>query len=172
MSAPNQIRTYRDADRDAVRALYPLGFPEEDLTGLVGELLGHQDVLNLCAVQTGRVVGHAALSLCQVTDNETTVGLLGPLCVLPEVQRMGVGAALIESGALRLAQGGVSAMLVLGDPNYYSNFGFSAPNPIEAPYPLPEAWADAWRIRILTASPPVSGQLQPPRPWMKPELWA
>jgi len=172
VAAPNRIRTSQEADRAAVLSLYPLAFPQEDLTGLVDALLGHTEVLNLSAVQNERLVGHMALALCQVASSPAPVALLGPLCVHPDLQRAGVGAALIESGALRLAQGGVSAIFVLGDPDYYTQRGFDRPSPVTAPYPLPEDWAEAWRIRVLDPQhAPQKGVLSVPAPWAQAELW-
>jgi predicted N-acetyltransferase YhbS len=46
---------------------------------------------------------------------------LAPLAVLPEVQRSGVGSALVRHA---LAQLGDACVVVLGDPAYYGKFGF------------------------------------------------
>ena len=51
---------------------------------------------------------------------------LAPLAVLPEWQRRGIGAWLVELGLETLRGQGVPAAAVLGDPAYYGRFGFSA----------------------------------------------
>ncbi len=42
----------------------------------------------------------------------------------PEYQRQGIGTALINEGLDRLRQKGASGCILIGDPNYYSRFGF------------------------------------------------
>lgn len=49
---------------------------------------------------------------------------LGPISVLPEMQRQGVGRALIHAGNSRLRERGAKGIVVLGDPEYYRRFGF------------------------------------------------
>ncbi len=49
---------------------------------------------------------------------------LAPLGVLPELQRSGVGSALIRHGLEELRQTGQRAIVVLGHPAYYAKFGF------------------------------------------------
>lgn len=49
---------------------------------------------------------------------------LAPMAVVPERQREGIGAALVEVG-LRACRGiGTEAVVVLGHPGYYPRFGF------------------------------------------------
>jgi len=43
---------------------------------------------------------------------------------------------------------------------------------VTPPYPLPEAWRDAWQSLALEAAAPVrSGVLTVPAPWRQPALW-
>ncbi|WP_375548864.1 GNAT family N-acetyltransferase [Oceanicaulis alexandrii] len=159
-------------DHKALLALYPEAFPDEDLTGLVADLLGHPDVLSLTAWTGLSIAGHAVLTRCSVTDDDTRVALLGPLCVAPQAQRQGLGRALIEDAARQLKAESVSAMLVLGDPNYYTLCGFDQVSPVAAPYPLKPEWRDAWRMRPLTDAAPERGTLRVPTPWADPVLWS
>lgn len=50
--------------------------------------------------------------------------ILGPIAVLPEHRRRGIGTALINEGLERAAEVGFGAVVVVGDPVYYSRFGF------------------------------------------------
>jgi putative acetyltransferase len=159
-------------DQDALLALYPRAFPDEDLTGLVAALLSHPDVLSLTAWTGLSISGHAALTRCAVTGSDARVALLGPLCVAPDTQRQGLGGALIEEAAHQLKAEGVSAMLVLGDPDYYALRGFDQVSQVEPPYPLNPDWRNAWRIRALTDAAPERGTLQVPAPWADAALWS
>ena len=46
------------------------------------------------------------------------------MAVLPELQGRGIGSKLIREGLERCRQAGYDAVVVLGDPAYYSRFGF------------------------------------------------
>lgn len=166
MSDTLSIRPSIADDHDAILAIYPEAFPDEDLTGLVKALLDHEDVTSLSALMGDIIIGHMALAKCGVTDSDSKLALLGPLCVSPDAQKAGVGKSLIEIGAHLLKTDGIAAMLVLGDPKYYTPRGFSEPSPIK-----PE-WAEAWRIRQLTDDTPSTGTLIVPEPWADEALWA
>jgi putative acetyltransferase len=51
---------------------------------------------------------------------------LAPLGVAPDFQRRGHGSALVRAGIEALRAEGCQAIIVLGDPDYYARFGFSA----------------------------------------------
>jgi putative acetyltransferase len=79
-------------------------------------------VLSLVATHKGQIIGQVALS-------PATIGVgrylcVGPLAVLPDHQRKGVGTALMEH-ALGVAQAyGRNGVVLQGDLNYYARFGF------------------------------------------------
>ncbi|MBE0556153.1 MAG: N-acetyltransferase, partial [Proteobacteria bacterium] len=49
---------------------------------------------------------------------------LGPVSVLPEYQRKGIGKALIQEGLSRLKSQNAKGCCLVGHPQYYSKFGF------------------------------------------------
>jgi putative acetyltransferase len=49
---------------------------------------------------------------------------LGPVSVLPEYQRQGIGGALIQEGLSRLKGLGARGCCLVGHPEYYKRFGF------------------------------------------------
>lgn len=80
--------------------------------------------LSLVAEIDGRVVGHIAYSPVEISDGTTDWYGMGPVSVFPELQRQGIGSALVnESLSMLRAMGGQGCALV-GDPNYYQRFGF------------------------------------------------
>ncbi|AQZ50766.1 GNAT family N-acetyltransferase [Martelella mediterranea] len=52
--------------------------------------------------------------------------LLGPLAVEPGLSGKGVGGALMRAAIAEAAARGHGAILLVGDPEYYARFGFSA----------------------------------------------
>ena len=101
------------------------GRPEE--AGLVDQLRQQQSLaLSLVAVWPGQLVGHLAFSpvLLEPPAGPISVLGLGPLAVLPNYQRQGVGAQLVWVGLAHCRQQGHQAMVVLGSPSYYGRFGF------------------------------------------------
>ncbi len=163
------VRESTPDDASAIDALYPAAFPDEDLLPLVRALLADPDVvLSLVATVDGELAGHCLFTRCAVGD--TQAALLGPLAVAPARQRQGAGSALVNRGLERLQNGGVSIVLVLGDPHYYSRFGFAADARVEPPFPLPAEWREAWQS-VTTAAPAPAGKLAVPAPWQQPDLW-
>lgn len=82
--------------------------------------------LSLVAEVDARVVGHAAFSPVTISDGACNWCGLGPLSVLPELQRQGIGQALTHDGLFQIKQLGAAGCVVLGDPNYYVRFGFAS----------------------------------------------
>lgn len=80
--------------------------------------------LSLVAEDEGEVVGYLAASEARIGTQDGW-GLIGPLAVLPSRHRQGIGSALMAEALRRLRATSRGAALV-GDPAYYSRFGFRA----------------------------------------------
>ena len=95
---------------------------------MVNELRKRDGVtdLSLVAVVDGIVVGYIICSKAEVkTDKGVTPVLnFGPISVLPEYQRKGIGKALITNMIEKATQLGYGAILFFGRPEYYPQFGF------------------------------------------------
>lgn len=112
------------AIRDVVaRAFEGKAFADDDDPLIVERLRADGSlVLSLVAEAGGRVIGQIALSPAKIGDLKYLC--LGPLAVLPEHHAKGIGADLVGH-AIGVAQGyGRDGVVLLGDPNYYSRFGF------------------------------------------------
>lgn len=83
--------------------------------------------LSLVAAGVDGVAGHILFSPVTLEPpGETLHGLgLGPIAVLPEMQRTGIGSRLIRAGLELCHAQGYDFIVLLGDPHYYSRFGFS-----------------------------------------------
>lgn len=80
--------------------------------------------LSLVAEADGRVIGHIAFSPVTISDGARNWYGLGPVSVLPEYQRRGIGSALIREGLSRLKDLGAGGCCLVGHPAYYRRFGF------------------------------------------------
>ncbi len=80
--------------------------------------------ISLVAEVGGRVVGHIALSPVTISDGTKNWYGLGPVSVLPEYQRRGIGKALIQEGLSRLRKLSAKGCCLVGHPQYYRKFGF------------------------------------------------
>lgn len=81
--------------------------------------------LSLVAIVNGRVTGHIAFSPVTISDGTQGWYGLGPVSVLPEYQRQGVGKALIHEGISRLKSMHARGCCLVGHPEYYKKFGFT-----------------------------------------------
>lgn len=83
--------------------------------------------VSLVAERDGRIVGHIAFSPVAMSDGSPGWYGLGPVSVLPEYQRQGIGGALIREGLSRLKGLGARGCCLVGHPEYYKRFGFQNP---------------------------------------------
>jgi len=88
--------------------------------------------------QAPRVVGHVAFSPVAISDGSPNWYGLGPVSVAPAFQRCGIGQELIEAGLARLRALGAAGCVVLGEPEFYSRFGFAADPQLTLPGVPPE----------------------------------
>jgi len=121
------IREERPSDGDAIDALLRVVFAGEDEAALVNRLRAGGDlVLSLVAERDGRIVGHAGFSRAAIEadDERLEVAWLAPVAVAAEHQAKGIGSAMIGEGLGRCGSLGLAYAVVVGNPDYYSRFGF------------------------------------------------
>ena len=94
--------------------------------------------LSLVAEVDGRLVGHVAFSPVAVSDGSAGWYGLGPVSVAPDLQRQGIGSALIREGLQRLRALGAQGCALVGEPAYYARFGFKADAALLLPGVPPE----------------------------------
>ncbi|MEX2202152.1 MAG: N-acetyltransferase [Dongiaceae bacterium] len=127
MTAP-AIRQERPGDRTVIHSLLVVAFAGSNEADLVNRLRADGSLTaSLVATDGGRIIGHVAASPIAIEGVPArTAASLAPLAVLPERQRQGVGTALVATLIERLARAGTDLVFVLGDPVYYTRFGFQA----------------------------------------------
>jgi putative acetyltransferase len=154
------VRLEAPGDQEAVRRVNLAAFPGPEEAAIVDAIrdeapAGWQSLVAVDAA--GEVVGHLLLSPCPVEDAEgsavATVLALGPVAVLPALQRRGVGSALIATAMSLAVARAVPAVVLLGHPSYYPRFGFEPARDLGLEAPA-DAWPDeAWMARRLPAWP-------------------
>ena len=174
MSDELEIRESVQADAPAIESLYPKAFPDEDLLPLVRDLLHRPAIaVSIVGAIDLQIVGHAMFTTCGVVGSSVKAALLGPLAVAPAWQRKGIGSGIVRDGLQRLKDADVGLVCVLGDPAYYSRFGFVRETSVEPPFPLPAEWQGAWQSLYLDDKTALcSGKLTVPPQWLKPALWS
>lgn len=123
------VREERPEDLEAIREINRQAFGRVDEARLVDALRdGGYTRLSLVAEEGGRIVGHILFSdLPIVTQSGTLHALaLAPMAVLPNRQRQGIGSRLVREGLRACAEAGHYMVVVLGHPDFYPRFGFSA----------------------------------------------
>lgn len=117
------IRPERPSDSYAVRRVHDLAFGRPDEYQVVEALRTNGGAtLSLVAEIDGEIVGHIMFSPVTIDRQHPAVGL-GPMAVLPEQQRTGIGSRLVREGLDALREAGHDAVVVLGH-QYYPRFGF------------------------------------------------
>jgi putative acetyltransferase len=136
------IRPASSGDHAPIARLDDAAFGGSDESALVARLRADDAVVvELVAEADGEVVGHILFSRLPIECGDRVVDAvaLAPMAVLPGRQRAGVGSALVRSGLDACRALGVAAVLVVGWPEYYPRFGFSAEtaSPLTAPFSGP-----------------------------------
>lgn len=155
-----EVRAERAEDVDAVRQVLLAAFETDGEARLVDTLRpGHAWLPDLCVVaeENGAVVAFALLSRIMVGGEPGLA--LGPVAVLPDLQKRGLGTAVIQESLRRAAAGGERLVLVLGDPGYYGRLGFVP----AGPFGITSEWSsfgDAWQVLALNTV-----EARYPAPW-------
>jgi putative acetyltransferase len=122
-----EIRHERPEDEPGIRRVNELAFGQPDEAMLVDALrAGNAVMLSLVAVREREIVGHILFSAVTVTSPQERYFAVGlaPMAVVPDLQRHGVGSALVRASLEQLARAGHRAIVVVGHPDYYPRFGF------------------------------------------------
>ncbi len=124
------IRNEIDADVDAITEVTIAAFKTLEISNhteqFIVEALRANNALtvSLIAEVDGHVVGHIAFSPVTISDGTQNWYGLGPVSVLPEHQRKGIGKSLILKGISRLKGLNAKGCCLVGHPDYYRKLGF------------------------------------------------
>ena len=121
------VRIRESRDMDAIRNVLNAAFQRPNEADLVEALArnGHLH-LSIVAEIAGSVVGYIAFSPVTIKGESRSFAAqgLGPLAVLPEFQKMGIGSALVRASLEAAFRRGHRIIVLLGNPAFYGCFGF------------------------------------------------
>ncbi len=125
------VRPERPSDVPAVEAVVAAAFEGPQVPTLLRDMRGDHSWLGLSFVaepagSSGDPVGHVSFTRGWVDapDRLVDVLVLSPLSVRPDVQRRGVGRALVLEALGTLDSRPEPLVFLEGDPGYYSRLGF------------------------------------------------
>jgi predicted N-acetyltransferase YhbS len=172
-----RMRTEQPEDRPAILALTAAAFAVSPITGLpvagepeeVGLLRGLFDCaeylpeFSIVAELDGEIVGHVISTRGWAGELEL-LGL-GPIGVVPRLQRHGIGTALMNETVARANLAGERGIALLGSPDFYSRFGF-VPSTSLGVAPPEAGWSHHFQLLPLALWPGgVSGTFRYARPF-------
>ncbi len=119
-----QITNESSVVEDKIRHMVSVAFGRPNEAILVDMLRHSGDlVASRVAMDGEEVVGHVALSRLKSPPGGVA---LAPLAVVASHRRQGIASALVEDSIEIARHGGHDIIFVLGDPDYYARFGFTA----------------------------------------------
>ena len=130
-----KIRNEAESDFKRVEAITRKSFWNLYIPGcaehyLVHIMRSHQDFLpelDLVIEVDGQVIGNIMYTKTKLIDERGEVKdilTFGPVCILPEYQRMGYGKKLMEYSFEKAAAMGYDVIVIFGNPNNYVSRGF------------------------------------------------
>ena len=126
LETPADWRAVENLTREAFWNHHAPGCDEHYLAHILRESPAFLPELDFVAELNGRVVGNIMYTRARIVRDrggEVPVISFGPLSVLPACQRQGVGRRLIEHTRALAGAAGHAAILIYGDPDFYTRCG-------------------------------------------------
>lgn len=122
-----EFKITENITREAFWNVYKPGCDEHLVLNKLRNSKSYVSELDLVAVFENKIVGHIISTKAKVIDShdfEYEVLCVGPVSVIPEFQKNGIGSKLINE-SIKVATGlNFWGMILFGNPEYYHRFGF------------------------------------------------
>jgi putative acetyltransferase len=147
-----EIRAEAKGDAAGIRKVLGQAFGSGAEASLVDKLRGAgAGVVSLVAEDQGLVVGHIYFTRVGLQEGGEQLALLGlgPMGVLPERQRQGIGSRLVAAGLEACREEEADAVVIVGHPEYYPRFGFRPASAfgLRCEFPIPAELFMALELR-------------------------
>ncbi len=127
ITKPNDFPITENITRETFWNLFKPGCDEHLVLHNLRKSNCYISYLDMIALSNNRIIGHIITTKANVADtqnNEHQVLCVGPISVLPEFQKKGIGAKLLNESIAIAKELGYSGMILFGHPDYYHRFGF------------------------------------------------
>jgi putative acetyltransferase len=147
-----EVRRERPGEEAAIASLNDAAFRQPDESRIVNAIRrARHPTISLVAADGDWIVGHILFTPVDLEPKGTPIVVfgLGPMAVLPAMQRRGIGSRLVEEGLRECSQSGCDAVVVVGHPAFYLRFGFrpASASGLRCEYPVPD---DVFMVIELT----------------------
>jgi predicted N-acetyltransferase YhbS len=125
--SPEDYRATEILVREAFWDVYKPGCDEHFLLHNLRKSPAFVKELDLLACDNDKIIGSIAYSKAKIINDqkaEFTVLCMGPLAVLPEYQKKGIGSLLINISLEKAKSLDYNGVIIFGNPAYYRRFGF------------------------------------------------
>jgi len=127
LESPSDYKEVENLTREAFWNLHVPGCDEHYLVHIIRDCEAFIPELDYVAILDNKTVENIVYTKAKIIDdnnNEHIALCFGPISVLPEYQKQGIGKALIEHTKMIARSMGCKTILIYGDPSYYYRFGF------------------------------------------------
>jgi putative acetyltransferase len=121
------IREEESGESQEIRIVIQRAFRQTEEADIVDKLRQNcSNRISLVAVSEDQMVGQILFTPATIQAKKGIIaGMgLGPMAVLPEFQRQGIGSRLVKAGLALVKKRNHPSVIVLGHPTYYPRFGF------------------------------------------------
>jgi putative acetyltransferase len=125
----SDYRAVEELTREAFWNLYVPGCDEHFLAHIMRKHPDFIPILDFVAVCEDKIVGNIMYTRSYIVDesnNRIETITFGPISVLPEYQRQGIGSALIQHSTKIAAENKFNAIIIQGHPKNYCKHGFKS----------------------------------------------
>lgn len=123
----NDFALVENLTREAFWNVYKPGCDEHLLAHKIRQTTAFVPQLDFVACKNNKIIGNIMYSKANIVNQKgekTEVLYIGPLSVLPEEQKKGVGSMLINYTLDLAKKMGFRGVILYGNPHYYQRFGF------------------------------------------------